>query len=370
MSAEKKGPVTYRAGDAVNHRRYGAGVVVAVEGGRVVVSFGGDEKTLLIDRAPLACLDEVTAGRNNRKRPKGYAPWRPRPDTQVVLAQVEEVLREYRAQLPLTVRQIFYRLVGAFDFPKTEQAYERLGNYLVRARRARLISFDDIRDDSASVMDHLHFDGEEDFYRYIRELGSSYKQDKLANQRVSVRLHCEAEGMMPQLHRAMVPYSVPVYSCSGFDSLTARRQLARWCHDTYVYRGKLPVMLHLGDYDPDGESIFDSLVEDVVGFLGEDAPHVADLSRRTSLFRRLALTGGQVERYSLPTAPPKKTSSRTKNWTGSATCQLEALPPDLLRNIVVDTVEEYLDEGALESDRDREVTARRNIVGALPGGAA
>lgn len=370
MSAEKNDTTTYRAGDAVNHRRYGAGVVVAVEGGRVVVSFGGDEKTLLIDRAPLACLGEVTAGRNNRKRPKGYAPWRPRPDTQVVLAQVEEVLREYRAQLPLTVRQIFYRLVGAFDFPKTEQAYERLGNYLVRARRARLISFDDIRDDSASVMDHLHFDGEEDFYRYIRELGSSYKQDKLANQRVSVRLHCEAEGMMPQLHRAMVPYSVPVYSCSGFDSLTARRQLARWCHDTYVYRGKLPVMLHLGDYDPDGESIFDSLVEDVVGFLGEDAPHVADLSRRTSLFRRLALTGGQVERYSLPTAPPKKTSSRTKNWTGSATCQLEALPPDLLRNIVVDTVEEYLDEGALESDRDREVTARRNIVGALPGGAA
>lgn len=370
MSAEKNGTATYRVGDAVKHRRYGAGVVVAVEGGRVVVSFGGDEKTLLIDRAPLARLDEVTARRNNRKRPKGYAPWRPRPDTQIVLAQVEEVLQEYRTQLPLTVRQIFYRLVGAFNFAKTEQAYERLGNYLVRARRARLISFDDIRDDSASVMNHLHFDGEEDFYRYVRELGSGYKQDKLAKQRVSVRLHCEAEGMMPQLHRAMEPYSVPVYSCSGFDSLTARRQLARWCHDTYVYRGKLPVMLHLGDYDPDGESIFDSLVEDVVGFLEEDAPHVADLSQRTPLFRRLALTGDQVERYSLPTAPPKKTSSRTKNWTGSATCQLEALPPDLLRDIVVDTVEEYLDEGALEGDRDREVTARRNIVGALPGGVA
>lgn len=64
MSAEKNGAATYRAGDAVNHRRYGAGVVVAAEGGRVVVSFGGDEKTLLIDRAPLARLGEVTARRN------------------------------------------------------------------------------------------------------------------------------------------------------------------------------------------------------------------------------------------------------------------------------------------------------------------
>jgi hypothetical protein len=287
-----------------------------------------------------------------------------------VLAQVDEVLREYRAHLPLTVRQIFYRLVGAFDFPKTEQAYERLGNYLVRARRARLIPFEYIRDDSASVLDHLHFDGEEDFYRYVRELGQDYKQNKLAGQRVSIRVHCEAEGMMPQLHNALEPYSVPVYSCSGFDSLTARRQLARWCHDTYVYRGKFPVMLHLGDYDPDGESIFDSLVEDVVGFLEVDAPHVAELSRRAPLFTRVALTEWQVRHYDLPTAPPKKTSSRTKNWTGAATCQLEALPPDRLRRRVVSTVEGYLDEQLLEHDREREVTARRNIVGALPRGAS
>ena len=307
------------------------------------------------------------AGHNNgRKRPKGYAAWQPREETRIILAQVEEVLREYRAHLPLTVRQIFYRLVGAFDYPKTEQAYERLGNYLVRARRARMIPFDNIRDDSASVMDHLHFDGEEDFYRYVNRLGRDYKQDKLAGQGVSIRLHCEAEGMMPQLHGALEPYSVPVYSCSGFDSLTARRQLAKWFHDTFVYFGKLPVMLHLGDYDPDGESIFDSLVEDVVGFLEVDAPHLLERYHWSLLLRRLALTEAQVFLYDLPTAPPKKTSSRTKNWTGSETCQLEALPPDTLRRIVVSDVAEYLDEGVLEEAREKEVTARRNIAGALP----
>jgi hypothetical protein len=314
-------------------------------------------------------VSDVTENRNNgRKRPKGYALWRPRKATQVILGQVDDVLKEYRQHLPLTVRQIFYRLVGAFGYPKTEQAYERLGNYLVRARRARMIPFEAIRDDTASVMDHLHFDGEEDFYAYIHNLGRNYVQDKLAGQKIAIRLHCEAEGMMPQLHIALEPYSVPVYSCSGFDSLTARRQLAKWFHDTYVYRGKVPAMLHLGDYDPDGESIFDSLVEDVAGFLADDAPHLLKTYPRPALFKRVALTERQVRLYDLPTAPPKKSSSRTKRWAGEATCQLEALPPDRLRRMVVTTVEGYLDEALLESDREAEVTARRNIAGALPAG--
>ncbi|MDP9479649.1 MAG: hypothetical protein M3R38_28965 [Actinomycetota bacterium] len=375
MTIEKKITVAdaYRVGDAVRHARLGLGEVVAAGDGKVVVRFEEGEKTLLLEAAPLTKVghddaqnEKVTAGRNNRKRPKGYAPWRPQTKTRIILEQVDEILCEYRAYLPLTVRQIFYRLVGRFDYPKTEQAYERVGNYLVRARRARLIPFDHIRDDSASVMDHLHFDGEEDFYRYVNQLGREYKQDKLAGQKVSIRLHCEAEGMMPQIYSALEPYSVPVYSCSGFDSLTARRQLAKWFHDTYVYFGKVPVMLHLGDYDPDGESIFDSLIEDVVGFLEIDAPHLLRAYDRSLLFKRVALTEWQVRRYDLPTAPPKETSSRTKNWTGNATCQLEALPPNTLRRIVVDTVEGYIDAEALEEAREKEVTARRNIAGALP----
>jgi hypothetical protein len=64
MSAEKSGTTTYRVWDAVKHRKYGLGVVVAVEEGRVVVSFGGAEKTLVPELAPLTKADEVTARRN------------------------------------------------------------------------------------------------------------------------------------------------------------------------------------------------------------------------------------------------------------------------------------------------------------------
>ncbi len=315
----------------------------------------------------------VTAGRDNgRKRPKGYAPWRPQKATRVILGQVDEVLREYRAHLPLTVRQIFYRLVGAFGYPKTENAYDNLGDKLVRARRAGLIPFEAIRDDSASVMDHLHFDDEEHFYAHVHELGRRFTVNKLAGQRVEIRVYCEAAGMMPQLHAALEAYSVPVYSCSGFDSLTFKHQLARWFSETHAWRGKVPVMLHLGDYDPDGESIFDVITEDAVAFLHRDAPRLVATYGRDLLFKRVALTEWQVNHYGLPTAPPKESSSRTKNWKGTATCQLEALPPDELRRRVVETVKGYLDGSMLDIAREEEVTARRNIAGALPpaGGAA
>ena len=81
-------------------------------------------------------------------RHRGFALWRPQQRTRDLLDTVQAVLAEYAEQLPLTLRQIFYRLVARHGFDKTEPAYERLGNVLNRARRAQIISFDDIRDDS------------------------------------------------------------------------------------------------------------------------------------------------------------------------------------------------------------------------------
>ena len=86
-------------------------------------------------------------------RPRGFAPWSPRPETLELIARVNAVLGEYEDHLPLTLRQIFYRLVGAHGYEKTERAYERLGEHLVRARRAGLVSMEAIRDDGGTVGD-------------------------------------------------------------------------------------------------------------------------------------------------------------------------------------------------------------------------
>jgi len=71
-----------------------------------------------------ASAPDLTRARFGRVR--GFAPWKPQRKTQLLLADVSEVLEEYRAFLPLTCRQVFYRLVGLKGFEKTEAAYSRL----------------------------------------------------------------------------------------------------------------------------------------------------------------------------------------------------------------------------------------------------
>jgi hypothetical protein len=56
-----------------------------------------------------------------RTRARGLAPWSPEKATLALLDQVQGILAEYVDHLPLTIRQIFYRLVGAHDYKKTEQ---------------------------------------------------------------------------------------------------------------------------------------------------------------------------------------------------------------------------------------------------------
>src|SRR5262245_30138000 len=48
-----------------------------------------------------------------RTRVRGFAPWSPEKATLALLDQVQGILDEYADHLPLTIRQIFYRLVGA-----------------------------------------------------------------------------------------------------------------------------------------------------------------------------------------------------------------------------------------------------------------
>jgi len=317
-------------------------------------------------RLGLGGSQDFTAGREKtHKRPKGYAPWRPHKNTTRLMFQVKQIIEEYRDHLPLTARQIFYRMVAAYGYPKTESAVDSLSQHLVRARRAEMIDFDHIRDDGIAVMAQAHYADENDFFRHVREEGASYKRDKLARQKINMRVYCEAAGMMPQLESVCEPYSIPVYSCSGFDSVSAKYQLKEACWRAFAYKGRRTVILHLGDYDPSGESIFnDGLVEDVYAFLERDVPHKQP--HEVATFERVALKAEHIERFNLPTAPPKSTDGRTKNWQGEATCQLEALAPDVLAGLLDATIKAYLNLAVYERDLKAEEEERRRITKALP----
>lgn len=285
-------------------------------------------------------------------RPRGFADWNPRPDTLALVRKVQGVLDEYSEHLPLTVRQVFYRLVGAHGYDKTEKAYARLCEAVNRARRARLLSFDAFRDDGGSRYGGGGYDNPAQFLGSLRRQAEAFRLDRQQGQPVRLWLLCEAAGMAPMLGRAASPYGVPVLSSGGFDSLTAKYDLAGELAHSAV-TGQAAEVLHIGDLDPSGVHLFTSLAEDVRAMCSALNP------TEVPAFTRLAVTSPQAEEMGLPTAPPKATDRRA--FTGE-TVQAEAIPPDVLSHMVQSAIEARQDVTARCELLAREAEARAGLV--------
>jgi hypothetical protein len=101
----------------------------------------------------------------------------------------------------------------------------------------------------------------------------------------------------------------------------------------------------------------------VQAFVSEDVVHKDP--EDVAIFQRVALTPFLIARYELAPYPPKA-KDRRGGWGNEETCQLEALPPEVLADLLDRSIRYWLDEDTLEKDREVEVTARRNITRALP----
>jgi hypothetical protein len=306
----------------------------------------------VIDPSPAAAAALKLLGGATRVKPRvrGFAPWTPQAATLELLEQVRAVFREYEDYLPLAIRQIFYRLVGAHDYEKTEQAYERLCEHLNRARRARLISFDAIRDDTSVISEPDHWRNAAQFWATVRALAEDFTLDPSEALRTRLVVICEAAGMVPQLERIAHPFGIRVMSGGGFDSVTDKHKFAAALAD----QGRPTEVLDIGDHDPSGAHKYIAFLEDIEAFARDLGGDVT--------FTRLAVTPEQIRQYGLPTAPPKATDNRA--FTG-VTCQAEALAPDVLAQILRDAIERRIDRRIYERVLKRERQVRRELLARL-----
>jgi hypothetical protein len=281
------------------------------------------------------------------------AAWEPRPASADLVSAVSTVLDEYRDYLPLTLRQVFYRLVGAHGYAKDERAYDRLIETANRARRAGLIPFDAIRDDGAQTVEPDGWSDPEGFWQAVRDGAEHYRRHLQDGQPEHVELWIETGGMVPQAAQVAGSYGVPVFSGGGFDSLTAKHDAAlRFCA-----RDATTVVLHVGDHDPSGLSILDSAAADIDAFC-------RDYGRSDSVyFRRIAVTEAQIQRYSLATAPQKPNDRRGERM--AATVQAEALAPDQLAGDIRAAIEAALDLNLLEQVQLQSKAERQAILAEL-----
>jgi hypothetical protein len=97
--------------------------------------------------------------------------------------------------------------------------------------------------------------------------------------------------------------------------------------------GRPAVLLYAGDHDPSGEDID------------------RDFTARTNCWqevRRVALTAAQVREHALPPQPGKELDSRARGFVERhgrlVQVELDALPPDVLREVFAVAIAEFWDE--------------------------
>jgi hypothetical protein len=292
---------------------------------------------------------------NETRNPLGYLDdWKPYRKGQIMLAQVQHILDEYREHLPLTCRQIYYRMIGEFGHAKGKQFERSLYDLLVNARRARLIPFAHIRDDGIMNCGGYWYENAAQKWNAVEASLRNYQRNRQQNQPQRIEVWCEAAGMIPQLRRITHDYSIPVYSCGGFNSLTAIRQIVDDCVDC----GEDTVVLHLGDYDPSGISIFERVRDDVTAFLAEDDPFVNFEATR------VALTKEQIDEHRLPMDRITTKDQRSLKWIREGRthkCELEALAPNVVAGLLSRAIEDLVDRDALEEVERQERRERSGL---------
>jgi hypothetical protein len=287
-----------------------------------------------------------------RQRPRGFIKsWNPRAETLALLEKVTGILADYAAQLPLSLRQVFYILVGRHAYEKTERAYDRLGESLNKARRTRIVDVDAIRDDGFTINVPHFYGTAEHFFGVVQVSAQLLRLDRQEGQDRRLALWCEAAGMVPQLARIADPYGIAVYSSGGFDSLTDKHRVAQERADGPV------TVLHIGDYDPSGVHVFSALAEDIGAFAHHYGGDVE--------FVRLAVRPEQAALYGLAAAPPKTTDRR--RFEGNETWQAEALDPRDLALIVQTAIDERINRVRHEAVLVAEHDVRQEVLSRLEG---
>ena len=183
-----------------------------------------------------------------------------------------------------------------------------------------------------------------------------YRRNYWSTTGIYPQLWVEARSLSPTLAGTARALGVSLYPSGGMSSDTFAHEAAVEAIHTGHER---MVVVYVGDYDPAGLQIADTLETKLIEHL-DYAAEDDDLDAPELTFERVAVTEQQIIDHGLPTKPVKKTQSR-KKYDIERTVEAEAMRPDTLRRIVTDAFEPMIDRQALEQMRAVEASERNDL---------
>ena len=272
-------------------------------------------------------------------------PRRSRDDIVAIKHAIKEVLKNDH---PQTVRQIFYQLVSARVIEKTEKEYQTtVIRLLTDMRLAGEIPFQWIIDSSRMTHETQTFDSIADA---VADTARFYRRSALRESDVYIEICVEKEALAGIIYDAASTYDVPVIVSKGMPSLTQLFGSFENVHRA-ANAGKQSFIYQFGDHDPTG-----ALIPEVIRSRMDWFCQRYDCPMPT--VERYALTEEQIEQHELPTRPTKRIgNSHAANFHGDSV-ELDALPSRVLRELVLDCIEQHISATDVDTLRAAEESER------------
>lgn len=271
--------------------------------------------------------------------------------TKAALNEFDSTLKELaEANQPATVRQIFY-LATARGLEKTEQAYKRVCERLKELRLSGRIPW-------VHIADRTRFQRKP---RTFASVSAAINHTRLSYRRaVWIELACrvfivlEKDALAGVVGDVTEEYDVPLLITRGFSSLSFVHRVAEDIN-FYAERGIMTYVYALGDWDPSGLKAHQAFEKR----LSEWCPASDD--KHCFVFKRLGVTRDQIAEWDLPTRPTKE-STHAVGWEGGDSVELDAVPPDTLRALVLADIERHIPEGHMRTLQVAEESERSYLA--------
>jgi hypothetical protein len=270
--------------------------------------------------------------------------------TQAAIRELRDLLLEVvREDQPMTVRQVFYRLVSLGAIPKSEAEYKgTVCRLLADLRLEGAMPFEWIADNTRWMRKPRTYSSLEEALWITAQ---AYRRDLWESMDAYVEIWLEKDALAGVLYEETTAWDVPLMVTRGYPSLSYLHVAA----ESIRYTRKPTWIYYFGDYDPSGQDIPRN-VEDRLRKFAPDAE---------IYFELVAVTPEQILRFNLPTRPTKLSDTRSKGFIGESV-ELDAIPPAVLREMVSENITRHIDSDDLDFEREVERHERESAKKLIP----
>jgi hypothetical protein len=292
-----------------------------------------------------------------------------RTKNQALHSAAIEALEQER---PMTLRQLYYRLISAGALCNDQKEYKRLLHLMTRLREAGEVPRSWIVDHVRSTLKPSSWTGLADFAETVRE---AYRKDFWASLDHHVEIFVEKDAVAGTIQPVTEEYDIRLRICRGYSSISFAGEIA----DLWARIEKPIFAYYLGDFDPSGFDLERDLREKLERYSGKhiwqwggcELPRnlLADCSQKM-FWRRLAVTAEDFEDFDLVRLPVKEKDRRCAAFVrehGRDCAEVDALPPSELRRRVQEAIEEHIDPDRWERLRQIEQLEQETLQQMVDG---